>query len=55
MEESSELEAEENQNTINTMIEEPYDFLESEKKQNRDRIFLCDEIKEMMTKEEKEA
>ena len=33
---------------------EPYDFNTSKKKQLRDRIFNCDNIEEMMTKEEKE-
>ena len=32
---------------------EPFDFLESEKFTNRARIFNCDELEEMMTKEDK--
>ena len=33
---------------------EPYDFNTSKKKQHRDRIFNCDNIEEMWTKQDKE-
>ena len=36
------------------LVMEPYDYNTSKKKQHRDRIFNCDNIEEMWTKEEKE-